>query len=266
MTVHWKTDKWIMPQIQYIEKYTHSQYRLYAFFTDVNYECLKDKFYHVSEGPNKSHPRKLNKLADIACTRAMNASDWLVFIDSDAFLIDEWIPYIADLLEDYPLIAVRRDENLGDPQPHPCFCVTTVGFWREIRGTWEAGFKWKNNAGDWIADVGGILLQSLIEKNIVWFTILRSNKKNLHPVFFGVYDGIIYHHGSGSRSGLSRREATQFRGEMGSQRQLLPGLFGVNTGKVQVSTKAERLSEVEAISSRVFEEIVASSEFYRQFL
>ena len=32
----------------------------------------------------------------------------------------------------------------GDPQPHPCFCVTTVGFWQDIGGDSDEGPQWQN--------------------------------------------------------------------------------------------------------------------------
>ncbi len=52
------------------------------------------------------------------------------------------MPLITDGLARAPLIAVRRAENNNDRQPHPCFCVTTVGAWRQLPGDWSPGYKW----------------------------------------------------------------------------------------------------------------------------
>ena len=55
-----------------------------------------------------------------------------MFLDGDAFTIADPMPLIAESLARAPLLAVRRDENVEEPQPHPCFCVTTVGTWRSL--------------------------------------------------------------------------------------------------------------------------------------
>ena len=112
-------------------------------------------------------------------------------------------PGLTGLLSAHPLAALRRDENLGDPQPHPAFCLTTVGFWKEIEGDWSAGPMWENDVGT-MTDVGGELLVTLREQDLPWRPILRTNTDNIHPVWFGVYEHRIYHHGAGFRPRVSR--------------------------------------------------------------
>lgn len=73
------------------------------------------------------------------------------------------------------LVAVQRLENDGDPQPHPCFCATTVGFWREIAGDWNAGYIWKNKRRHPFTDIGGNLLEKLTKTGVPWLPLLRSN-------------------------------------------------------------------------------------------
>jgi hypothetical protein len=34
--------------------------------------------------------------------------------------------------------------------------------------------------------------------------VLRTNRRNPHPLFFGVYGDVIYHHGAGFRLPISR--------------------------------------------------------------
>ena len=41
-------------------------------------------------------------------------------------------------------------------------------------------------------------------KSIEWYPLNRSNKINLHPLYFGIYDDIIYHNWTGSRNPITR--------------------------------------------------------------
>ena len=130
--------------------------------------------------------------------------DILVFIDGDALPIRPVARWMRRRLDEFRLVAVRRDENLGDPQPHPCFAFTTGGFWQEIGGDWRQGGTWVNSLGDTVTDPGGNLLHILDERGIDWLPLLRTNTHDAHPVWFAVYDHRIYHHGAGFRSRQSR--------------------------------------------------------------
>ena len=76
---------------------------------------------------------------------------------------------------------MRRAENGDDRQPHPCFCVTTVGLWHEINGDWSGGYKWKLPDGRRVSDVGGNLLRALEVTQTPWVDVLRSNRGRLDP-------------------------------------------------------------------------------------
>ena len=131
--------------------------------------------------------------------------DLLMFLDGDAFPIADPMPLIEDGLSRAPLIAVRRAENVDQPQPHPCFCVTTVGAWRSLPGDWSGGYTWPGHKGKLVTDVGGNLLRALELANAPWVQVLRSNRVDLDPLFFGIYGDVLYHHGAGFRPGeLSR--------------------------------------------------------------
>ena len=84
-----------------------------------------------------------------------------MFLDGDAFPIADPMALIEESLAKAPLVAVRRAENVGDPQPHPCFCVTRVGTWRTLPGDWSGGFTWRGHRGKLVTDVGGNLLRAL---------------------------------------------------------------------------------------------------------
>jgi hypothetical protein len=156
------------------------------------------------------HSDKLNHLA-IEILHEAPDDDLLMFLDGDAFPIADPMPLIADGLARAPLLAVRRPENAGDPQPHPCFCVTTVGAWRMLRGDWSQGYRWTNTEGRRVSDVGGNLLRQLELTQTPWVPVLRSNRKELDPIFFGIYGDVIYHHGAGFRGleHLTRFHASQ---------------------------------------------------------
>jgi hypothetical protein len=188
-TVHWRDDRWLEPQRRYLERHLESPYEIH----------LDNR--PVGEGPD-AHAEKLNALAE-EIRQVASPDDRLIFLDGDAFPIAPLDGFLEATLSRYPLAAIRRDENLGDTQPHPAFCATTVGFWHELRGDWSRA-PWTNDVGWEIDDPGGRLLEVLTAKGIEWHPLRRTNRVNLHPVLFGVYDDVVYHHGAGFRAAFDR--------------------------------------------------------------
>jgi len=202
-TVHWQDDRWIDIQLKYLNNNITSPFKVYAFLNDLERDH-RFKFFYSSSEPIGSHAIKLNLLADMAAFNAEHDDDLLIFIDGDAFPVENVLPFAHSKLNKYPLIAIQRRENDGDIQPHPSFCLTTIKFWREIKGDWKQGFGWKSARGEYLSDVGGNLLKILNDKRIDWYPMLRSNRRDLHPLWFGLYEDLIYHHGSGFRQPLCR--------------------------------------------------------------
>jgi len=199
-TVHWKTDKWIDIQLNYIKRFINEEYKIYSFLNDIDKD-YSDKFFYLCSEPISNHAIKLNILADIIYYSSNNPDDIIIFMDGDAFPIGDILSLIRAKINKHKLLAIQRLENLGDRQPHPSFCATTIGFWREIGGDWKSGHKWKNNQGKLVTDIGGNLLKTLDEKKIDWYTLRKSGQLTQHPLFFSIYDGLIYHHGSGFGTG-----------------------------------------------------------------
>jgi len=199
-TVHWMDPKWIAPQRRGLSSFISAPYRTYANLQGVESRFDEQFFYSTRAGG--THADKLNALA---CTIAERADprDLLIFIDGDAFPIRPADGWLDGLLSEHSLAAVRRDENGGDVQPHPCFCVTTVGFWCDIEGDWRPG-PWITDRGIEASDVGGRLLSNLNGRSIPWRPIRRSNSIDLHPVLYGIYGRHIYHHGAGFRPPIAR--------------------------------------------------------------
>jgi hypothetical protein len=194
-TVHWQSPKWIEPQLHYLERALDVPYRVFASLNGIDDAGLLSRF-HFAADLEGTHASKLNDLAALIAEDS-SPSDILIFLDGDAFPIGPVTPWVEDIMRTVPLTAIRRDENLGDCQPHPSFCATTVGFWKEIEGDWRPGGTWINQAGREVVDTGGNLLVALRERGIEWLPLLRTNTYNPHPVWFGVYDHRIYHHGAG---------------------------------------------------------------------
>jgi hypothetical protein len=201
VTVHWQSAKWIAPQLRYLEANIDEPFRVYAALEGIP-QAQWERF-HFAADLRGTHPQKLNALAAIVCEQA-RPDDVLVFLDGDALPVRPITPWMSRMLADHRLVAVRRDENLGDRQPHPCFCFTTCGFWTEIRGDWGKGGTWTNSLGDTVTDVGGNLLHLLDDRGVGWLPLLRTNTADPHPLWFAVYGHRVYHHGAGFRSRQSR--------------------------------------------------------------
>jgi hypothetical protein len=260
-TVHWNTDRWIAPQLDFLRRHLKMDFRVYAWLNNIP-TPPHDLFYYSCSEAVGPHAIKLNILADIIIASA-KPDDVLIFLDGDAFPVADIERLIADHLKNRKVIAVQRLENNGDIQPHPCFCVTTPGFWKEIKGDWNEGYRWKSKNGLDVTDVGGNLMKQLIDRRVDWLPLLRSNNKDLHPLFFGVYGGVVYHHGAGFRKGESRADHAHM--QLNPQDKLfsmiLPG-YGRSRRKKAV---AEFVAKNHELSERVFVDIVANPKFYEQF-
>jgi hypothetical protein len=261
-TVHWNTDRWVPVQIAFLRRCVKSDFRLYGWLNGVG-DVPLDPFYYACFEPVTSHAVKLNLLAEIILA-AGSPDDLLIFLDGDAFPIADIEPLIRQHLPAHKLLAVQRLENNGDIQPHPCFCATTVGFWRQLRGDWKEGPVWHDRAGKAVTDPGGILLRQLADRRVDWLPLLRSNKVNLHPVFFGIYADVVYHHGAGFRKGESRADIANVELKPWDHfcSKVLPG-YGRRA-------RRHRLRKITAandsLSEKVFQTIQQDPRFYTRFL
>ena len=197
VTVHWQSPRWIDPQLAYLERNVEVPYRVFASLNGIDDRRHRDRFHYAADLEG-THAEKLNALAATVIERS-DADDLLVFLDGDAFPVRPVGRWMDEVLGAYPLAAVRRDENLGDVQPHPCFTFTTCRFWAELGGDWREGGTWTSAIGATTTDVGGNLLHQLAAGDHDWLPILRTNVHNPEPLCFGVYGHRVYHHGAGFR-------------------------------------------------------------------
>jgi hypothetical protein len=202
-TVHHRSPRWIEIQVRYLRRHISVPFQTWTSLQGID-PSYREYFDHVIDQAG-SHPGKLNNLA-VEISHQADDHDLLVFLDGDAFPIADPMPLILDGLAEAPLVAVRRAENLGDRQPHPCFCATTVRTWRELPGDWSMGHRWATPDGRRPTDVGGNLLRVLELTKTPWVEVLRSNAEQLDPLLSVIYGDTIYHHGAGfrRRGGASR--------------------------------------------------------------
>ncbi|HEX5223503.1 MAG TPA: hypothetical protein VFW29_00105 [Solirubrobacteraceae bacterium] len=197
-TVHYRSPRWVEIQTRYLRRHLAVPFQTWTSLEDID-PSYGTHFDHVIEqlGP---HAGKLNHLA-MEISEVADPDDLIMFLDGDAFPIADPMPRLEAALSRAALVAVRRAENLDEPQPHPCFCVTSVRTWRSLPGDWSAGPAWRGPRGRLRTDVGGALMRRLELTGTPWEALLRSNRHDLDPIFFGVYGDIVYHHGSGFRKG-----------------------------------------------------------------
>ncbi|CAN5539868.1 hypothetical protein BH10ACT11_BH10ACT11_03330 [soil metagenome] len=279
-TVHWSSDQWVDPQLHYLNRHIDEPFRMYAWLDNRTFlaedgpnmsESHGQKFHYWTDIKLRAHETKLTLLGDIMANGAAD-DDILIFIDGDAFPIAPIMPFLREKLEQYPLVAIQRLENNGDSQPHPCFCVTTAKFWRELPGDWRRGGTWINPQGVEVTDVGGNLRQLLIDKDIDWLPILRSNKVNPHPLNFGVYGDLVYHHGGGFRATAGGRVMLsdvedRFRGTLRVKitgRLPKKGVLGRVRRRVHpiARYRANLIDQLSVINQEVFELILRDEDFY----
>jgi hypothetical protein len=273
--VHWQRDSWIDVQLAYLRRNITEPFRVFAWLNGVP-EDHHRKFYYVNTEAIPQHAIKLNILSDLIYFDSNQDDDLIIFLDGDAFPIGDVVEFARQKLRKYPLVAVQRLENNGDLQPHPCFCVTTVGFWKRIGGDWKPGYRWVDPQGNAKTDVGGNLLGILQREKLDWYPMHRSNRVNPHPLWFGIYEGLIYHHGAGFRPPISRIDfqnvAVQARGSWRWPLAVIidrldPNRRWRSLQQVNPVRKLERraMRESQQVSARVFESLRNDPDFYREF-
>ena len=200
VTVHHASPRWIEIQTSHIRRNIGVPHQIWTSLEKIDpaYGSHFDKVLELKA----LHAGKLNAIATEICAVAEDG-DLMMFLDGDSFPIADPMPLIEEGLAKAPLLAVRRAENGDEPQPHPCFCVTSVGTWEALRGDWTAGYTWPGVAGRPNSDVGGNLLRKLELAGMPWVEVLRSNRHNPDPLYLAIYGDVVYHHGAGLTGGLS---------------------------------------------------------------
>jgi len=227
ITMHHNTDAFVQLQAYHTDVFTDEDYKVYCGLSGIKstadatrppFSTGAPPFEHyelidITDVENQ-HTFRMNYLFNLMQEReTFSPDDLLVFMDGDAFPIAYWPATIRSLLETHEVVAVERREDIEPlmedkykPYPHPLFFATKVKFWQENELKWELKFH-----PDWETDhtvinpcpCGGPLLKEWLDtNNYTVAPLLRSNVFNIHPLYFGVYGDLIYHHGAASGVGM----------------------------------------------------------------
>lgn len=153
-------------------------------------------------GEKMKHPHAapLQKLYELALKDKVR---YLVTMDTDAFPIQEdWLRFlIGQLNEQVPLAGIWRDElhRAIPPYIHPSCACMTVPFIEEHRLRFD---DVDISAGKNL-DTLCSFTRAVLENDKRLFKLVRSNVNQFHYLMGGVYGDLIYHHGAGSRKGIT---------------------------------------------------------------
>jgi hypothetical protein len=198
------SSKWLPIQLAYINKYISVPFKLYAHIYPDNpkHKQFYPQFEQILISPVKDHAAKLNQLAEIICRNA-NADDIIMLLDGDAFPFD-FIDYdFLTIVDQYIFGAIQQEECFEEPIPHPSFFISRIDSYNTHKFDWSSGPQWDTPLGRF-TDVGARIWDYAKRNNYSWLPLKRTNIKNIHPLWFGIYGNRIYHHGAGFRSPISK--------------------------------------------------------------
>ena len=264
-TVHHRSSKWIDVQLDYLRRNLTEPYRVVANLEGVDGRHA-EKFDRVVPAVGR-HSGKLNLLAAEIVAEA-GRDDIIIFLDGDAFPVADPMPLVHRALDTSALVAVVRRENGEDRQPHPSFCAVRVDTWDAIGGDWSMGHPWADESGTWVSDTGGNLLAALERHGLDWVPLHRSNRVNPHPLWFGVYGGIVYHHGAGFRKPVARSFAVDHPARWAAgERAPLVGTPIRKLGSYRIVRWERREFKASSrLGDEVFAQLRVDPGFYRRFL
>lgn len=248
-TIHYGSDRWVDVQLEYFRRNTEAPYRVWACLDYIDKRHFEK--FHFAEERRDTIDGELAFLAERIEAEA-DPDDMIVFVHGDTLPVREWSAPVSAMLADRPLAGIRRDENLGEPHPHWCFTASTVGFWSELGSDWTNGRKWRGTDGVEVTDFGATLWNDLEEAGVAWTPMLRSNERDLHPLWFGIYEKVIYHHGAAFRKPMSRLDTAL------SERH--PGPFGLRT-KLELAVRSRRNAR---LSRSLYRKLEVDPEFWRE--
>ncbi|QXP84577.1 sulfotransferase domain-containing protein [Methylococcus sp. Mc7] len=205
-------ERWIVFCLRRILEITRQpNYHIYLWNNNVDDKYVehfcknKNKISLIQADRNErlEHPHAcaLERLLRIA---EKDGCNYIVTIDSDTFPLDpSWLEQLIRALHgNVVLSGIWRDElsKAITPYIHPSCLATTIDFIRlhNIRFDFIAP-----NTQNEIHDTLSVLTETAQRYNYETFKLVRSNKKNIHRLIGGIYGGIVYHHGAGSRNNIS---------------------------------------------------------------
>lgn len=177
-----RTKIWYKLQINALQNTTDFKHVVYPN-CDVNF-THSTVLPRGHQNSRLGHIEGLNALLDYF--RQNNEFEYFLLLDSDCFPIVDWTDKLIKSMKHYNVAAPIRCENL-DFFAHPCAFFLTR--------------KALNDVHFLLANFNGYLedYQETASNVKSFFPLVRSNRLNYHPILFGVYWNMFYHHGAGSR-------------------------------------------------------------------
>ena len=201
-TVHVASARWIDLQLAFLRRNIREPFKVYANLQDVP-DGHADKFDRVVPILG-DHPGKLNLLAGEIAAEA-RPDDLIVFLDGDAFPDRRPAAHrparASNARPSWPCAGTRTSPTAAPPLVLRGARAATGS---ASTGTGRRGTRGRPpTAGPpptWAATSSGLWSEPATNGR----PLLRSNRVNLHPLWFGVYGGIVYHHGAGFRWAVGR--------------------------------------------------------------
>jgi hypothetical protein len=163
----------------------------------------------TAERGSREHAHHLDALL----ARALEGpASHLVTLDLDSFPVrDAWHDHLVGAAPT-GIAAILRAENLDTVLPHPSCtflprdfaAAHPFSFSPDTDGT--PGFRGFLRSTGQRADTGIRLARILHEAAVPWHRMLRSNRRDVHPLIAGIYDDTVFHLGAGARESLFRRD------------------------------------------------------------
>ena len=203
ITIHHNVGRFVRLQADHIAAHTKN-YKVYCGLSGIPFkaddsESVYEQYRRFDiTGVQNQHWFRMNYLFGcLEKEQIFQEDDLVVFMDGDAFPIEDWEPSVRAQLENHALVAVERREDIEPlmdekwkPYPHPLFCVAKAKFWQ------ENSLEWKLDPARGISTCGPLLKEWLEQNGYTSCPLLRTNVFNIHPLYFGVYGDIVYHHGA----------------------------------------------------------------------
>ena len=226
-------DKWIDIQKRELARFISEPYKVYARLGDgeypkenwkykynnqkakvenskyndgtISYDKHKHKFDGAISGA-QHWTYSMGKLIDYVLeNHEVKSTDKIMLLDSDAFPIAPISDFLDEKLKEYPFVSAQEPMHEWDRDPlylipHPMFML------------FEAKHIIEDNLTDYLRDVGkdknnnwwGGTTDWLTERGHDYYPLTRSNKIDSHPLYYAIYDDLIYHHWAGSRNMITR--------------------------------------------------------------
>lgn len=199
---------WFDLQLRFLAATTHNYDHVTVLYneTDSDYFSEKSEVFRVnpftSDDNSKSHLFGLNYLINIFLSRRHCYKKFLI-LDSDAFPIrTDWQDLLSKNMQDRLVAIPIRTEDL-ETRIH----ASIVYLKNEAIDGLE--FKIQTSGLDLIGDPECDIVAGKFEEDRHGvFTMVRSNKYNIHPVLCGVYYDCFYHHcfGSGRKYNIRAKD------------------------------------------------------------